>query len=173
MLLSILTSVPLYVRWLSFDQQMGRQVLKSAASVGVPVTFGVAAMVSLAMVMDHSGMTQALAVAISAAVGPTYPLLSGFVGMLGAFTTGSNTNSNVLFGPLQLQMSRLLSLNGVWLLAAQTAGGALGSMVAPAKLVVGCAMVGLAGQDGRVLRRTAPYGLLLALMVGAIAWLLA
>ena len=173
MLLAILVSLPIYVRRLSFNQQIGGQAFRSAASIGVPVTLGVGAMVSLAMVMDHSGMTQELAVAISKAVGPTYPLLSGFIGMLGAFTTGSNTNSNVLFGPLQLQMSHLLNLNGVWLLAAQTAGGALGSMVAPAKLVVGCAMVGLAGQDGRVLRRTVPYGLLIALVAGAIAWLLA
>ncbi|MGQ9555361.1 MAG: L-lactate permease [Anaerolineae bacterium] len=173
MLLAILVSLPIYVRRLSFNQQMGRQAFRSAASIGVPVTLGVGAMVSLAMVMDHSGMTQELAVAISKAVGPAYPLLSGFIGMLGAFTTGSNTNSNVLFGPLQLQMSHLLNLNGIWLLAAQTAGGALGSMVAPAKLVVGCAMVGLAGQDGRVLRRTVPYGLLIALVAGAIVWLLA
>jgi lactate permease len=93
--------------------------------------------------------------------------------MLGAFTTGSNTNSNVLFGPLQLQMAQLLVLDRRWLLAAQTAGGALGSMVAPAKLVVGCATVGLIGQDGLVLRRTFAYALAIALVVGVVVLALA
>ena len=141
--------------------------------MATPVTAGVLAMVGLAMVMDHGGMTQSLAESASAAVGSAYPLVSGYVGMLGAFTTGSNTNSNVLFGPLQMEMSRLLNLAAPWLLAAQTTGGALGSMIAPAKLIVGCAAVGIAGKDGLVFRRTAPYAALLGLAAGAMAWMLA
>jgi len=167
------------VSWLVFGlvgkagRDTAAESVRSAASMAVPVSLGILAMMSLATIMDHCGMTQELARALSGAVGRAYPLLSAFVGLLGAFTTGSNTNSNVLFGPLQLQTAHLLHLDAVWLLAAQTAGGALGSMVAPAKLVVGCAAVGIAGQDGRVLRRTAPYALALLLLLGGLTLLLA
>ena len=146
-----------------------RQTVAAAA----PASLGVVAMMGLAMLMDHTGMTLSLARAVSEAVGGVYPLLAGGVGILGAFTTGSNTNSNVLFGPLKLEMSRILGSSAVWLLAAQTAGGALGSMVAPAKLVVGCATVGLAGREGLVLRRTVPYAAAIGTLVGLITWALA
>ena len=37
-----------------------------------------------------------------AGTGSLYPLFAPIVGALGAFLTGSGTNSNVLFGPLQI-----------------------------------------------------------------------
>jgi lactate permease len=172
MLLSLLLFAPVYRR-LPHDRDALRGAAGNVVRTAVPVTLGVLAMMGLAMVMDHSGMTQSLAESASAAVGHAYPLLAGYVGMLGAFTTGSNTNANVLFGPLQMEMAHLLSLSAPWLVAAQTTGGALGSMIAPAKLCVGCAAVGIAGKDGLVFRRTAPYALALGLAAGVLAWLAA
>ncbi|NPV57348.1 MAG: L-lactate permease, partial [Anaerolineae bacterium] len=58
-------------------------------------------------------------------------------------------------------------------LGAQTAGGAVGSMLAPAKIIFGCSTTGLTGQEGRVMRRTVVYGLLVALTLGVFAWLVA
>ncbi|MHB0876836.1 MAG: L-lactate permease [Anaerolineae bacterium] len=172
MLLSLLLFYPVYRRLPHAPGAIAAAV-GNVVRTATPVTLGVLAMVGLAMVMDHSGMTQSLAESASAAVGRAYPLLSGYVGMLGAFTTGSNTNANVLFGPLQMEMARLLRLSAPWLLAAQTTGGALGSMIAPAKLCVGCAAVGIAGQDGLVFRRTLPYAALLGLAAGIMALALA
>jgi lactate permease len=57
--------------------------------------------------------------------------------------------------------------------ASQTAGGSLGSMIAPAKLIVGCSNVGLVGKEGQILRRTLPYNLAVALIIGLLALLLA
>ena len=87
--------------------------------------------------------------------------------MLGAFMTGSNTNSNVVFAPLQQQAAELLGISVAVILAAQTTGGALGSMLAPAKLIVGCSTAGLAGQEGKVLKKTLAPGLIIAGVVGA------
>ncbi len=42
-------------------------------------------------------------------------------------------------------------------------------MLAPAKIVVGCSTVGLKGREGDVLRRTLLPGLLIGLLLGAIA----
>ncbi len=56
--------------------------------------------------------------------------------------------------------------------ALQSAGGALGSMVAPAKVVLATATTGLAGHEGQVMRITARYALLLTALMGLIGLLL-
>jgi lactate permease len=119
--------------------------------------------------MANSGMTYVLAVGLGRVAGPLYPLVSPFIGLLGAFMTGSNTNSNVVFAPLQQQAAILLAINVLVILGAQTTGGSLGSMLAPAKLIVGCSTAGLAGQEGSVLKRTLWPGLIIAGVVGVLA----
>src|SRR5690606_24140001 len=89
-----------------------------------------------------------------------------FVGVLGTFMTGSNTNSNILFGALQRDTATLLGLPVTTILAAQTTGGALGGIIAPAKLVVGCSTVGLSGNEGPVIRVAVRYGLAMSRVVG-------
>jgi len=173
MLVSVGLVLPFYHRHSLLHRGLGRMILRSTFTSALPASLGVTSMVALAMVMDHTGMTQTLAQAAARGLERYYPLVSAFLGVVGSFATGSNTNSNVLLGPLQLSVAHALDLKQVWLLAAQTAGGALGSMVAPAKLVVGCAAVGLTGQEGKVLRCTAPRAALLALGAGILAWLLA
>lgn len=118
-------------------------------------------------------MTMLLAQGLSSALGSFFPLISPLVGVLGAFATGSNNNSNVLFAPLQNSAALLLSIDPRIMLAAQTAGGALGSMIAPAKIIVGCSTAGILGKDGEVLRTTIPYCVGICLLLGLLAWLLA
>jgi len=114
-------------------------------------------------------MTQLLAQTLSHWMGTAFPLVSPLVGILGAFATGSNNNSNVLFGPLQKQVAQMLGILPALLIATQTAGGAIGSMLAPAKIIIGCSTTGLKGRDGEVLRMTVPYGLGIGLGLGALA----
>jgi lactate permease len=147
------------------ERRIAQRTVKSA----VPSSIGIATMVGMAVVMDNSGMTYALAAGLAAAAGPLYPLVAPYIGLLGAFMTGSNTNSNVVFAPLQQQAARLLGINVLIVLAAQTTGGALGSMLAPAKLIVGCSTAGLAGQEGSVLKKTLWPGLIIAGVVGILA----
>lgn len=52
--------------------------------------------------------------------------------------------------------------------ALQSAGGALGSMVAPAKVVLATATIGLAGQEGQVMRLTGGYVLVMTGLLGFI-----
>ena len=135
----------------------------------MPATIGVVSMVGLSTLMDHTGMTQRLAEALADLLDTAFPSVSALVGMLGAFATGSNNNSNVLFASLQEQVALLLGITPSLLVASQTTGGALGSMIAPAKIIVGCSTVGLQGRDGDVLRVTLPYGLAIGLGMGALA----
>jgi lactate permease len=56
-------------------------------------------------------------------------------------------------------------------LGAQTAGGAVGSVIAPTKIVVGAATAGLEGREGEVIRKLARYVLPLLLLLSAVLWL--
>jgi lactate permease len=133
-------------------------------------TLGIATMVMMALVLVDTGMVGVLARGIAAATGGAFPFFSPFVGMLGAFLTGSNTNSNILFGALQVETARTLGVSAVVLASAQSIGGSLGSAIAPAKVMVGTALVGLAGRESEVMRRALPYCLALIALVGAEVW---
>jgi lactate permease len=150
---------------------VGRRIVQRTVKSAVPSSIGIASMVGFAVAMDHSGMTYILAEGLGRAAGPLYPLVAPFIGLLGAFMTGSNTNSNVVFAPLQQQAAQLLGISALVILGAQTTGGSLGSMLAPAKLIVGCSTAGLAGQEGQVLKKTLAPGLIIAGVVGMLAWL--
>nr|MBN1230140.1 L-lactate permease [Anaerolineae bacterium] len=150
------------------------RIAKKVVKGAIKSSLGIAAMVGMATFMSHAGMTNLLARGISESVGSRiYPAVAPFVGALGAFMTGSNTNSNVVFGALQLQTAELMGLSVTLILAAQTAGGALGSVLAPAKVIVGCSTVGLGGDEGKVIGKMLLYGLIPVAVVALIAWLLA
>lgn len=139
---------------------------------GIPPALGTLFMIGLATLMQHTGMTLRLAQGISSLVGVVYPLFAPFIGIIGSFVTGSNTNSNVLFGVLQKNVAELLGLSPLVILAAQTVGGALGSMIAPAKLAIGSSTTAAKGLEGDILRMTLPIGLVCVAVIGAAAWLL-
>ena len=149
---------------------LGR-IWKGTISSAIPSTIGIASMVGMAMTMEHTGMVHLLARGISEGVGSAFPIFSPLIGTLGSFMTGSNTNSNVVFAPLQKTTAELIGISSLVILGAQTTGGALGSMLAPAKIIVGCSTAGLAGREGQVLRKTLPYGILIAGFIGLVAWL--
>ncbi|MFQ5848519.1 MAG: L-lactate permease [Candidatus Methylomirabilales bacterium] len=149
-----------------------RVVVRRTVEEGIPTSIGILFMVVMAMVMSYSGMTFLLARGTIAVAGGAYPVLSPFVGLLGCFMTGSNTNSNVLFGALQRDIALLLGKNPAVMAALQTTGGALGSMVAPAKVLVACATAGLQGKEGEVMGVTMRYCLPLTLLIGILGWVI-
>jgi len=144
-----------------------KAILTGVVQSGVNSSLGILAMVGVASIMMHSGMTFLLAEGLSVSFSATfYPFVAPFIGALGAFITGSNNNSNVLFAVLQQNTAELLNLSVPLILAAQTAGGALGSVLAPAKVIVGCSTVGLAGEEGVVMRKLLLHG---AVTIGTVA----
>ncbi|MFM2044631.1 MAG: putative L-lactate permease [Pseudomonadota bacterium] len=119
------------------------------------VAVALVAMLALARLMVHAGMIDALAAGAAAGLGDAWPLLAPFVGILGAFVTGSATASNILFSDFQMATAQALSLPTLPLLGAQNFGAAVGNIVCPHNIIAACAVVGLAGREGDVLKRTA------------------
>ncbi|RME05435.1 MAG: L-lactate permease [Anaerolineae bacterium] len=146
-----------------------RRILEGTVRRVMSSSVGIASMVAMAVVMQHAGMTETLARGLAEGVGAAFPLVAPWIGALGAFMTGSNTNSNVVFSMLQLRTAELLGYSIAIIMAAQNAGAALGSVVAPTKIVVGASTGGMAGREGDVMRQMLVYTGLLVLLVSAMA----
>jgi lactate permease len=147
------------------------RIVKATLKGVLSSSVGILAMVSMAVVMSHAGMTDVLARSLAENVNRAFPAVSMWIGVLGAFMTGSNTNSNVVFAALQLRTAQLLHYSIPVILAAQTTGGAIGSVIAPTKVVVGASTAGMEGREGEVIRRLAVYVVLLILVLSGGVWL--
>ena len=117
-------------------------------------------------------MPLALAEAVAGIFGNAWPMFASFVGGLGAFITGSNTVSDLLFAEFQWGMAEKLELPRQIIVAAQAVGGGMGNMVCIHNIVAVCAVVGLSGMEGTILRRTVWPFLLYGTVVGIVASLL-
>jgi lactate permease len=107
-------------------------------------------------------MTARLAEGLTASVGGAFPAIAPWLGAVGAFLTGSNTNSNLMFTPLQQTMARALGVREDILLAGQTGGGAVGSVLSPAKVGMGSMAFASGLKEGDVIRKLLlPVGILL------------
>ena len=103
---------------------------RSASLVGVVVQFKwtiltVVAVLALAYVMNFSGQTVTLGLAL-AATGGFFAFLSPVVGWIGVAVTGSDTSANSLFGLLQTTAATKTGISPYLLAAANTSGGVLG-----------------------------------------------
>ena len=102
----------------------------------------IAAMLGLAYLMNYSGMTSTLGLAL-AATGSAFPFFSAVVGWLGVFLTGSDTSANALFGNLQVVTANALGLNPILTASVNSAAGVMGKMISVQSIAVAVAATGM------------------------------
>ena len=158
----------IYLRYGRYQAGALGRILHGTVRSMMTSSVSILEMVAMATIMSQSGMTEALAQGLAALAGTAFPVIAPWIGAIGAFMTGSNTNSNVVFASLQLRTAQLLSYNPAIILAAQTAGAGLASVAAPTKVVVGASTAGMAGKEGEVLRALIGYTLLLLLFISLV-----
>lgn len=121
-------------------------------------------------------MPLAMAIEISRLTGDSWALLASYIGGLGAFITGSNTVSDLLFANFQWDVAETLGYNywqSIYILAAQGVGGAMGNMICVHNVVSVCAVLGMIGHEGAIIRKTFWPFLVYGIPTGIIAFLLA
>jgi L-lactate permease len=129
----------------------------------------IAFILAIAQLMNYSGMTSSLAIALSK-TGFIFPFVAAFLGWLGVFLTGSDTSSNTLFGPLQAQTAQQLgNVSPILTAGTNSSGGVMGKMISPQNLSVGAAGVNKVGSEGAIFRRVIGYSLILTSLVGILA----
>jgi lactate permease len=133
----------------------------------------IACMLGLAYLMNYSGMTSTLGLAL-AATGWYFPFFSAVVGWLGVFLTGSDTSANALFGNLQVVTANTLDLNPILTASVNSSAGVMGKMISVQSIAVAVAATGMTTADeSRLFRFTIKHSVLLMICMAIISMLFA
>ncbi|AIJ08532.1 MULTISPECIES: L-lactate permease [Edwardsiella] len=135
----------------------------------------ISAIVAMATVMDVSGLIATLAQTLVNVTGGGYLFIAPIIGALGTFVTGSDTNSNVLFGKLQTMAAEKLHVDPLWLAAANTSGATGGKMISPQSIAIAVSATRMDGQGSAIMSGTLKYCcayiVILGLKVGLVYYL--
>ena len=133
----------------------------------------IASMLGLAYLMNYSGMTSTLGLALAAS-GFAFPFFSAELGCLGVFLTGSDTSANALFGNLQVVTANAIGLNPVLTASVNSAAGVMGKMISIQSIAVAVAATGMTTADeSRLFRFTIKHSVLLMVAMAIISMLFA
>ena len=133
----------------------------------------IATMLGLAYLMNYSGMTSTLGLAMATS-GGAFPFFSAVVGWLGVFLTGSDTSANALFGNLQVVTANALALNPILTASVNSAAGVMGKMISVQSIAVAVAATGMSTADeSRLFRFTIKHSIILMVAMGIISMLYA
>jgi lactate permease len=171
-ILVALISIPLY-------KMKGEQVsiawgaaIKRIKNPAIALIFAVP-MVRVMMQSGHNSsgfenMPIVMAQFMTDVVQGAWPLVSPFVGALGAFMAGSNTVSNMMFSLFQYSIADQLSISHIVVVSLQSVGGAFGNMICVHNVIAACATVGLVGVEGILIKRNlipmTVYGLVVGIL---------
>lgn len=151
-----LLTVPIHKMNKSAVKEAWSDSFRQIAGAAVAIAFGVA----LVQIMKNSAteamggrsMMTVMADFLGGLAGKAYIVIAPFIGVLGAFISGSNTVSNILFTNLQYNIASNLELSTVAIVALQTVGGAIGNITCINNVVAACATVGTTGSEGKILK---------------------
>jgi lactate permease len=120
--------------------------------------------------VGYGSMPEVLAEGVASAVGSAWPFVSPFIGGFGAFVAGSNTVSNMMFALFQFNVGQRIGVDPSWVVALQAVGGAAGNTICVHNVVAASAVVGLAGREGAVIRKTLALFTGYALLTGSLGY---
>lgn len=113
-------------------------------------------------------MLQVLSEAAAGVFSSVWVMAAPFVGILGAFMTGSNTVSNILFSAFQYEAAAAAGISRTVIVGLQVIGGAVGNMICVHNVVAASTVVGVSGSEGRIIRTNIIPAAVYALGVGIV-----
>lgn len=154
--------------------------VKVTAKRLVPAAIALFFAVGVVRIMMESGVNlsgyESMLLAMSKftadAVGAAWPLVAPLIGVVGAYISGSNTVSNILFAGFQDSIASLLGISRIITVALQVVGGAVGNMICVHNLLAVAAVTGVLGQEGKLLRMNLFPCLLISVLAGLLGLLL-
>ena len=148
-----------------------RQFVTSVGRTARDLKFSIltiASVLALAYVMNYSGATATLGLAL-AATGALFPFFGALLGWLGVFLTGSDTSANALFGNLQVVTANNLGLDPALMAAGNSSGGVMGKMISLQSISVAAAATGMPGSDeAKLFGFTLKHSEFLACIIGLV-----
>ncbi len=181
-LVSTLVSAPFLVRGRDEARKIVQVWLKRAWAP----TFAAAIFFAIAYVMDWSGQTvidnaltfapgtadinmnAVIGLTLAMTFGVAFPAISPLLGLFGAFVSGSEASSNVMFHGILKRATGVLDLDFIKVYSAHAVAGGIASGIAPAKIINAAAVIDQLGMEGEVIRKCAPVALVLTIATGAL-----
>lgn len=130
----------------------------------VPPSLSIMLLLIMSKIMNGSNQIGVLALGTAAVTGGYYAFFAPVVGTIGAFMSSSNVSSNILLAQFQSSMAEITGQNQSIFLAAQTSGGAIGTMISPSNLLLGVTTANIPGQEGDIIKKLLP--LIACLLIG-------
>ena len=155
-----------------FTQSRLKSVINKTISKSINTSITLFFLISMALVMMDSGMTTTLADSIARITGNFYPIIAPFIGILGSFITGSNTNSNVIFGKFQVSVAESLNVNPYLMAGLQSIAGSIGVSLGPTTILMAASASGLTGKESDIYRMVMKPVLITGLALGIVNYLL-
>lgn len=131
----------------------------------------ICSVLSIAKVMSYSGMISDIASFLVIATGSFYSFIAPSIGALGGFITGSGTSTNILFGKLQIETAKSLSLNPAWMAAANVMGAGIGKMICPQSIAIGAGAINAVGSESKILSAVFKYFMFDLVVAGVVCFL--
>jgi lactate permease len=110
-------------------------------------------MVQLMTLGGDQAQTNVIGKQFAAVMGRSWPFFAPVLGALGAFFSGSATISNLTFAGIQDAIAHTLGFEKASILALQSVGAAMGTIVSISNIVAVCSILGLVNQEGFILKR--------------------
>ena len=117
-------------------------------------------------------MNMVIGLTLALTFGIAFPLISPSLGLLGAFISGSETSSNVMFYGILKKASEVLNLDFMKVYSGHAVGGGVASGIAVAKIINAAAVIDKLGMEGEVIRKVAPVAILLTITTGILLTLM-
>ncbi|MCT7941592.1 L-lactate permease [Shewanella holmiensis] len=155
-----------------------KQSITVSCTSMLPTIISLGASVPMVKIFLNSGangsglasMPVALADLLANTMGSVWAWVSPVVGIFGAFLSGSATFSNMMFSGLQYSVADNIGMNHAMALALQGIGANAGNMMCVMNVVAAATVVGMAGRESEIIRKTMPVALLYAFTAGTIAF---
>ncbi len=134
-------------------KQSWRDTIAQVSGAAMALIFGMA-LVEIMKYKNDMGvsMMDEMATALSMVGKSLYVLIAPFIGVLGAFVSGSATVSMNLFTNLQYNTANVLGLPAVYIVSMQCVGAAIGNMVCINNAVAASATIGTTGREGKLIK---------------------
>lgn len=134
-------------------KQSWKDTIRQLSGAALALLFGLALVEVLKYKnAENISMMVEMANALSKVGKNLYVLISPFIGVLGAFVSGSATISMNLFSNLQFDTATALGLPVIYVMAMQCVGAAIGNMVCINNAVAASATIGTVGKEGKLIK---------------------
>ena len=153
-------------------KQSWKDTFKQVSGAAVALLFGLA-LVEVMKYKNAEGVSMMVSMANALAnLGDSlYVVIAPFIGVLGAFVSGSATVSMTLFANLQFDTATALDLPAVLIVSMQCVGAAIGNMVCINNAVAASATIGTSGREGKLIKMNAIPMVIYSLGTVAVIWL--